>query len=306
MKFSVIIPVYNKSESIGEALDSILNQTFKDFEIIVVNDGSTDDFDSAISNYQTVKVINQQNGGVSVARNTGINQATGDYVCFLDADDLWLPNHLQTLNQLIEEYPQGKFFITSHQVTYPNGKEKFSRELLEDYPDHFVCENFFKLLNARGDGLINTNCTCIQRNILIDNNIFFEPGERIGEDTDMWFRLALRFPVIISKQTTTKYRRELSTATKRGTSNLTWIFARREQEIAKLDIPSDLKIECEKLVDRYKMSCSRELMATRNRKQAKEVLKTIKHKNRKTRLSKMLCCLPYWAFDLACRMYFGK
>ncbi|MBR2870269.1 MAG: glycosyltransferase family 2 protein [Clostridia bacterium] len=306
MKFSVIIPVYNKANCIGEALNSVLNQTYSDVEIVVVNDGSTDNLDLAIKDYQNIKLINQDNAGVSVARNNGIKQATGEFICFLDADDLWLENHLETLNSLILKYPNEKFFLTSHEVDYLNGKTRLSKDLLVNYPDDFLCENFFKLLNSLGDGLINTNCTCINREFLLENELFFEPGEKIGEDTDMWFRIALRTPVVVSKNITTKYRREFSTATKQSSSNLEWMFARRIEDISKMQIDEQVKLECEKLIDRYKMGCSRELMTARKRKQAKEVLKTVKHKSAKSRISKVLCCLPYWAFDLACRIYFGK
>ena len=83
MKFSIIIPVYNKANTIVQALDSIFSQTFKDFEVIVVNDGSTDNVLEVLKSYNnSVKVITQRNGGVSVARNKGIENANGDYLCF--------------------------------------------------------------------------------------------------------------------------------------------------------------------------------------------------------------------------------
>ena len=84
MKFSVIIPVYNKASTLRRALDSVLTQSYRNFEVIVVDDGSTDQIEEVLSSYRAPRVIHQQNGGVSRARNTGIEAATGDFVCFLD------------------------------------------------------------------------------------------------------------------------------------------------------------------------------------------------------------------------------
>ncbi|MBR4881344.1 MAG: glycosyltransferase, partial [Clostridia bacterium] len=89
MKFSVIIPVYNKADTISASIDSVISQTEKDFELIIVDDGSSDNIDEVLSKYKNIHVITQENGGVSVARNSGIMAAQGDYICFLDADDLW-------------------------------------------------------------------------------------------------------------------------------------------------------------------------------------------------------------------------
>lgn len=304
MKFSVVIPAYNKAELIGEAIESVLTQTVKDFEIVVVNDGSSDDLDSVIEKYTGIKYIKQPNGGVSVARNTGIEASNGEFICFLDADDKWLPNHLEIISKMMEKYPEEHYFVTSHINTYPDGKTTGSSDCMDGFEDDFVCDNLFKLLNERSDGIINTNSICIRKEIIVNNSVYFEPKERIGEDTDMWFRLALYCPVVISKRETTIYRREYSTATKVTSNTFNWIFSRRIEEILKMDISDEIKCECVKLLDRYKMTCSRDYLLQKNRKGAKEILNKVKYKTKKYYISKFFCYLPYSLFKFIYKRIF--
>ena len=106
--FSVVIPLYNKQNYIKETIKSVLNQTFQNFEIVVVNDGSKDDSIKIIESIQDyrIKLVHQENSGVSVARNMGIKEANAKYIAFLDADDLWLPEFLQTIYELIQKCEQ--------------------------------------------------------------------------------------------------------------------------------------------------------------------------------------------------------
>lgn len=295
MRFSVVIPVYNKSETLSFAIDSVLSQSFTDYEIVVVDDGSKDAFDDCITKYTqlpNIKIIKQQNSGVSVARNTGINNASGEFICFLDADDLWLSNHLEILDSLINKYSQNQYFATSHFTTYPNGNEINSSKVLIDYPEDFLCTNLFKLLNTINDGIIHTNSMCISKKLIIEHNIFFEPNERIGEDTDMWFRTALVSPIVISKIATTKYRREYSTATATTSNSMSWIFAKRVENCLEKEFDAQTIFECYKLVDRYYMTCSRDYLKSSQKKAAKEILKKVKFRNFKYLISRILCSIP--------------
>ena len=294
MKFSVIIPVYNKANTIRESGESILAQTEKDYEIIIVNDGSSDDLASALAPFPEICVIHQENGGVSVARNTGIDAAKGDYICFLDADDLWLPNHLEEFSALIEQYPHTRMYVTSHKETRPDGSEYHSSEKLRDLPQRFLADNLFEILNNRTYSLINTNCICIQRAWLLEMGIYFEPGEKIGEDTDVWYRVALHTPVGMTKAETTVYRRENSTATRAGSGSFTWKFAKRWPELQLQDVDAARKDECAKLVDRYKLTCCRSYVLRKDRKAAKSLLKEVTHYDKRYHLTKMLVYMPYF------------
>lgn len=103
-KFSVIIPVYNVEKYIKKCLDSVVNQTFKDYEIIVVNDGTKDHSMDIVKNYN-VKIINQKNQGQSAARNAGVKKAKGDYIIFLDSDDYWKKDLLKEINKSLKNNP---------------------------------------------------------------------------------------------------------------------------------------------------------------------------------------------------------
>ena len=107
MKFSVVIPLYNKEHYIEKTIRSVLAQTCPDYEVIVVDDGSKDSSLALAKKIEggNIRVIAQENQGVSVARNTGILNASGKYICFLDADDEWRPDYLATIQSLTDKYP---------------------------------------------------------------------------------------------------------------------------------------------------------------------------------------------------------
>jgi hypothetical protein len=131
MKFSVVIPLYNKEHYIEKTIQSVLDQTCTDYEVIVVDDGSKDNSLALARKFESdrVRVIPQENQGVSVARNTGILNANGEFICFLDADDEWRPDYLATVEQLTERYPESAIFVTAYAVNMGNGKINYSTRL---------------------------------------------------------------------------------------------------------------------------------------------------------------------------------
>ena len=115
MKFSVVIPLYNKEKYIESTIRSVLDQSHQDLEVLVVDDGSTDGSLALAERFASdrVHIIRQENQGVSVARNTGIEHASGEFICFLDADDQWRPEYLATIDALTEQYPESDIFVTA-------------------------------------------------------------------------------------------------------------------------------------------------------------------------------------------------
>lgn len=298
MKFSVIIPVFNKADTIPTSLDSVFAQTYQDFEIIVVNDGSTDNIQQVLSRYERLVVINQENAGVSAARNAGINKAQGEYLCFLDADDIYFPNHLAVLNDLINKYPKCGFYCTSHIETFTDGRKKdSSSQLPEDVFKSldFECENLFRIVNKYADSVIHTNSFCIKKELLTINNIFFAVGEKQGEDTDLWYRVALKNNIILSKVPTTQYRREYSTATKFGVNTKDWVFIRRIGEIQNdKSISNSIKREVLLLADRYHLKCARDYKLEGNFIDAMSELRKVVYRcNKRYMLSVVYCLLPW-------------
>ena len=191
MKYSVVIPLYNKANSIAATLNSVLSQTLSDYEIIVVNDGSADNSFAAAERFCTrgVRLIDQENQGVSVARNTGILAAQGDYICFLDADDIWHPNYLETIDRLTTAYPESDLFVTAYRVMLDEGKTRFSTRL---DPEEGILPSYWETLSNSYD-FVWTSATTVRRQALLDAGLF-RPGEKVGQDLDMWARVAERNP----------------------------------------------------------------------------------------------------------------
>lgn len=187
MKFSVVIPLYNKEHYIEATIRSVLNQTCDDYELIVVDDGSKDNSLALARKYECdrVRVIAQQNQGVSVARNTGIQNARGKFIAFLDADDQWRENYLATIQGLTDKYTESDIFVTAYAVDMGNGKINYSTRL---EPETGLLPSYWLTL-AKGYDFVWTSATVIRRDTLIRAGLF-KPGEKIGQDLDMWARVA--------------------------------------------------------------------------------------------------------------------
>lgn len=186
---SVVIPLYNKAAHIAEAIESVLNQTVSPREIIVVDDGSTDEGSSIVKRFsgKGIRLIVKNNEGVSSARNRGLQEAVGKYVAFLDADDFWLPIHLEKLSDLVGRWPHASIVSTSHYIQR-DGQLFLARSSL---PSGWTGEvdDFFKTF-ANGLSLVNSSTACVNRQMLIERG-GFPVGVTRGEDVVAWARLAL-------------------------------------------------------------------------------------------------------------------
>lgn len=203
---SVIIPLFNKELYIKSTIENVLNQTFQSFEIIVVNDGSIDNGPKIVESFsdQRIRLINKENGGVSSARNVGIQNAKFDYIAFLDADDVWLPNHLKEVYTLILNYSnKAEVFVTNFARKYPDGRVVQNRRDKELKGG--IIENYFKLVLKKA--IIHTSCVCVTKKILIEVGMFDERMSR-GEDIDLWTRLARESMVAYNSYLTTYYLQE--------------------------------------------------------------------------------------------------
>lgn len=205
--FSIVIPLYNKELSIQSTICSVLNQRFQDFEILVVNDGSTDNSVNAVEqiNDARIRLINQTNQGVSAARNRGITEAQFEWITFLDGDDLWLENHLTETVKLITAFPYDKFFTTSFK--FSDGRQMFKHKRNNTI---FKVENYFKeatkeLLVCTGTAVINKECF----NFVGSYNTRL----KIGEDTELWNRMVRQYGLVKSDIITAIYRVEAENRT---------------------------------------------------------------------------------------------
>ena len=126
MKISVVIPLYNKARYVVRAVNSVLSQSYNDFELIIVNDGSTDGGERLISDIKDPRLhlVNQSNAGVSAARNRGINEAAADHIAFLDADDEWKKGFLESMLNLHSKHPNAGLFASAYEIFFPKIEKK--------------------------------------------------------------------------------------------------------------------------------------------------------------------------------------
>lgn len=211
MKFSIITPLYNKEQFIAETIDSVLAQTYSDFEFIIVNDSSTDRSADVVNSYNDsrIQLYTKPNGGVSAARNFGINRSGGDVVCFLDADDMWQPDYLQTLSQMINQYPESGLFCCAYNIFYQNKsniiREKNLRILFEE--DFKELDYIYTSLQMRGS-IALTSAVSIRRSVLTKMDFWFDERYCIGEDNDMWTRASLLTKTLYCNKPMMCYRSE--------------------------------------------------------------------------------------------------
>lgn len=225
--FSVIIPVYNGEKFIDNAINTVFAQSYSDWELIVINDGSKDATASVLEKYADhpqITIIAQENGGVSAARNNGIAHAKGEYIVFLDADDVWEPIHLETMANLIEKYPAAGLYGTFTRTELVNGEIisecNYFKDKAEDiFLDDFLAE-YHKDKSAKMFTVITT-CISAQAMKKVGG---FPVGCAIGEDLELSLRIAAYYPVVLSKKITATYKKENSVATKDKSFDANWKF----------------------------------------------------------------------------------
>lgn len=200
--FSIIIPLYNKEKHIKDTLDSVWAQSFTDFEVIVVNDGSTDKSLEVIQsiNDERLQLFSIKNQGVSHARNYGISKANSDLIVFLDADDLWLEHHLQDLKELYEEFPNCGLYCKAYDKQDGNIiiHSKF-KNIPSDLLWKGIVDDYFEssLINS----IAWTSATMVPKSVLKKIGTFdTKITLGAGEDTDLWIRIALQYPVAFSNK----------------------------------------------------------------------------------------------------------
>lgn len=201
-QFSIIIPVYNKETFIGSTLQSVLNQTYQDFEVLVINDGSTDESEAKIKEFsdRRIKYYLTENKGVSAARNLGLEVATADFVTFLDADDRWKPDFLMEMWDSIQAYPEQKIHAAAIEVETENAVFPAQYSIVRSAPRMVV--NYFDA--SLKTTAICTSCAAFSRSVFKEVGNFDEQIKS-GQDTDMWIRLGLHYPVVFTFKILARY-----------------------------------------------------------------------------------------------------
>lgn len=218
MRFSVIIPLYNKASYVTKAIESVLSQTFADYELVIVDDGSKDDSfavaSKAIEGRENCHLHRQENAGVSMARNNAVALSHGDYLCFLDADDWWVPNFLEEMSGLIDACPEAGIYGTGYTIVNetrnrtrvaPVGVEPLFEKGYINY-----CQVYAKTLAMP----LWTGAVCIPRAVF-DEMQGFPKGIKLGEDFLLWIKIALKYKVAFLNKPLAYYNQDVE-AVNRG------------------------------------------------------------------------------------------
>ena len=259
--FSVVIPLYNKGASIQNTLQSVFAQHFDNYEVIVVDDGSTDDSVEKANALDDSRIFihQQENQGVSKARNVGVERSKGDYIAFLDADDLWHPNHLEALVDSINAFPNAILYCNNYQVRLA---ENFIRKAVFNLPDSgspFVVDNYFEASTT--DSLAWTSAVAVSKK---DFEAIggFNPRFKNTEDLDLWIRLALAGTVVFNPETTLTYHRNLAQLSQYEYNQMRYdMYAQyKEEEQRHGSLKKYLDVNRYALALRCKLNGERELM----------------------------------------------
>ncbi len=216
--FSIAMPLYNKAAYVGKAVASIVNQTFTDWELVVVDDGSTDESADIVRRFEDmrIKIIRQPNAGVGVARNRGVAEGMAPYICFLDADDWWEPTFLEEMSRLVERYPDAGIYGTNYFIA-KNGRSRIAPiGVGKDFSEGAI--NYCRVYANTLCMPLWTGAVCMPRNVF-DEMGGFPTNIKLGEDFLLWIQVVLKYKVILYNKPLSNYNQDVD-ITYRGTHHL--------------------------------------------------------------------------------------
>jgi glycosyltransferase involved in cell wall biosynthesis len=274
---SVVIPLYNKGPYIQRALDSVLNQTIQNIEIVVVDDGSTDNGAFLVQKCkdERVKFVEQENAGVSAARNRGVTHSRGNFIAFLDADDEWMPVHLETLLRLRERYPEAGMYSTAYQIADTTGiigTPKY--QAIPPFPWEGILPNFF--LSAAGELPVNASVVGIPKAVFLELG-GFQQGRWWGEDIDLFGRIALEYPVAFSWTVGAVYHHDAGNRACDKVPELTeqpFVITARKA-LAKGEVPEEIKQDLVDFVAKLEIYRAYGILKSGNPKAARGIVKPL-------------------------------
>lgn len=283
--FSVVIPLYNKEKYIAQTLENVLKQRFTDFEIIVVNDGSTDASGKIVKSFSDARIsyFSTANHGAAAARNFGIEKSTAPYIAFLDADDLWMQNHLEELKKLIDRFPQAGMYCNRYQLIFENGSTyQPSFYGIDDTYEGVVEDYFAASLHYAVASSIS---------VAVPKSIFSEIGNfkkyiSSGQDTDMWIRIALHSKIIIGNKLTSSYLHYIE-----GSLSKTDILQKNIKRFDEYEDHEKSNLSLKKYLDLYRMEYAMQYKMAGASKESKSLYNQISKENLSVK-SKALYILP--------------
>lgn len=290
MGFSVVIPMYNAEKFIERTVVSVLNQTYHEFEVIVVDDGSTDNsvkiVENLIKNNPKLRLLKQKNQLVGAARNYGIKESKYEFVGLLDADDEYLPDFLNTIDRLIKKYPSAGVYATAYRVQKEDKLFIPKYSSLPKFPWEGIVPSYYK--SALNYHPLSSSSVVLRKSILKKTGYFVE-GVRYGVDLDLWVRIAAQFDIVFSSKVCAVYHRAVGVSLS---------LEKRENYDRSVEKTLEKVIESEKykkqdevyinmLFNKLHMDTAGKYIKAGNKAKAKEHLDKIKKLNLKTFLKKL-------------------
>jgi glycosyltransferase involved in cell wall biosynthesis len=266
---SVIIPTYNRVHWIGNAIRSVLNQTFKEIEIIVIDDGSEDGAEEIVQrdfrqSKIPIKYYKKDHKGCASARNKGIECATGDFIAFLDSDDQWVSEALETL-VLVLNSSNADFVYSPAIEVYPNGVERINKPVAAENPDQLAVEHF-KVTNVRLGSLL------YRKEVFEKMKIWFREELKHNEDSDFLQRAAIEFRAAYSSSPTVKVFHHSANKSKDRVSMYRALLQSSEDILRKFpEFKKQLGITAEKRIEEIKKNLLRMLVLSSRFREAREV-----------------------------------
>lgn len=198
MKFSVVITVYNKAGFVSNTIQSVLDQTHQDFEIVIVNDGSTDDSEKEILQFddERIRYFPQENQGAGAARNTAIQHAKFPFIALLDGDDYWFPFYLEEIKKCIDKFPNESVFATAMQKKI--GNQIFDEKYSIDFSGEEIKKVDYFEASCLYSALSSSSTVIHQR--VFEKIGYYNPTIKSGQDTDLYIRIGLDFKVVFSSK----------------------------------------------------------------------------------------------------------
>ncbi|WP_078555034.1 glycosyltransferase family 2 protein [Bacillus alkalicellulosilyticus] len=192
---SIVVPLYNKEHYVERMITSVINQSIHDYEVIIVNDGSTDNSVNVLNPLlkPNMRIIHQEHAGSSAARNRGIRESKGKLIAFLDADDEWEVTFLEKIKNLYVMYPEAGAYGTGYVTILPSGKKLIPKiEAIPTNQSPVLIQNYANVV--LGDLPIISSAVAVKKSTF-EQVGYFPVGRSLGEDQDMWFRIALQYPI---------------------------------------------------------------------------------------------------------------
>lgn len=272
---SVVIPLYNKEAHIQRTINSVLAQSIQDFEVLTIDDGSTDKSAEVVLSFTDprIRLIQQENLGVSAARNRGIKESKADLIAFLDADDEWTPIFLETILRLNRNYPQAGAYATAIVYQDSTGKKRRSNyKAIPPYPWEGLVPDYFMSV-ALEDSVMMSSSVAIPHHVFDDVGLF-QIGTWFGEDTDMWGRIALKYSIAFSWEIGSSYN---IGATNRASYKKVSIGEHAFIKTANLciqkgEVPEESLNSLKEYIARLKIESAYKNLMAGDRKKSKEIL----------------------------------